>query len=96
MLITVNVFGSPGPIRLLVKTDDSVAGVIRSALKEYARQRRLPVLGKDPEDFDLCCAFVDGALSACAAIGSSGCRWFSMCKRDVDGESSSCKTSYIL
>lgn len=85
MLITVNVFGSPGPIRLLVNKDDSVATVVRSILKEYARQCRLPVLGKDPNKFNLCCASIDPALSSSVAIGSTGCRSFSMCIIHVDG-----------
>lgn len=46
-LIIVNVLGSSGPIKMVVKEDDSVAAVIRAALKLYAREERLPVLGYD-------------------------------------------------
>lgn len=88
ILITVNVVGSPGPIRLLVNSDDSVATVIRRVLKEYGRQRRLPVLGDDPEAIYLCCATFDRALSLSVAIGSIGCRRFSMIKKvNYDGAS---------
>ncbi|KAL0450082.1 UNVERIFIED_CONTAM: hypothetical protein Slati_1564600 [Sesamum latifolium] len=46
-LITINVFGSAGPIRFVVDEDDNAAGVIATALKLYARGGRLPVLGSD-------------------------------------------------
>lgn len=46
-LIIVNVLGGSGPIKFVVKEDDSVAAVISTALKLYAREERLPVLGYD-------------------------------------------------
>lgn len=46
-LIIVNVLGGSGPIKFVVKEDDSVAAVIGTALKLYAREERLPVLGYD-------------------------------------------------
>ncbi|KAF3443603.1 hypothetical protein FNV43_RR13291 [Rhamnella rubrinervis] len=55
-LITVNVVGSAGPIRFVVNEDDLVSGVIDTALKTYAREGRLPVLGSDAKDFLLYCA----------------------------------------
>lgn len=51
LLITVNVLGSPGPLRLLVNQDDTVSTVIDSSLKLYARGGRLPVLGSDFKNF---------------------------------------------
>lgn len=50
-LITVNVLGSSGPIKFVVNENDRVAVVIDSALKLYAREGRLPVLGSNVIDF---------------------------------------------
>ncbi|KAL9680112.1 hypothetical protein QQ045_017989 [Rhodiola kirilowii] len=47
ILISVNVVGSAGPFRLIVNEDDFVVNVVRSILKIYAREGRLPVLGSD-------------------------------------------------
>lgn len=55
-LITVNVLGSAGPLRFVVNETDLVAGVIDTALKSYAREGRLPVLGSDVNGFVLYCA----------------------------------------
>lgn len=57
-LITVNVLGSAGPMRFVVNEDDLVAAVIDTALKSYAREGRLPVLGTHANDFLLYCANV--------------------------------------
>lgn len=51
LLITVNVPGSAGPLRFVVNEDDKVAGVIEMALKQYAHQGRLPLLGSDATNF---------------------------------------------
>lgn len=50
-LVSVNVLGSVGPIRFLVNEDDNVSSVINTALKTYARQGRIPVLGLDVNNF---------------------------------------------
>lgn len=55
-LITINVVGSSGPIRFVVNEDDVVAGIIDTALKSYAREGRLPLLGSDANNFLLYCA----------------------------------------
>ncbi|KAJ9564280.1 hypothetical protein OSB04_000246 [Centaurea solstitialis] len=83
VLITVNVIGSPGPLRLLVNEDDTVSTVIESSLKLYARGGRLPVLGSDFKNFILypSNARSDGTLSSSEAIGSSGGRIFVMSKK---------------
>lgn len=52
-LITINVFGSAGPIRFVVNGDDNAAAVIETALKQYAREGRLPILGSDINSFFL-------------------------------------------
>lgn len=51
LLITVNVVGSSGPLRFVVKKNDKVSTVIDSSLKLYARGGRLPVLGSDFKNF---------------------------------------------
>lgn len=55
-LITINILGSAGPIRFVVNEKDLVSGVIGTALKFYAREGRLPVLGSDIDNFLLYCA----------------------------------------
>ncbi|CAK8578330.1 unnamed protein product [Lathyrus sativus] len=55
LLISINVFGSAGPIRFVVKEEELVAAVIDTALKAYAREGRLPVLGGDIRTFALYC-----------------------------------------
>lgn len=50
-LITVNVIGSCGPLRLIVSEKDRVSGVIDAALRLYAREGRLPALGSDINGF---------------------------------------------
>ncbi|GAB4828659.1 hypothetical protein Ancab_018324 [Ancistrocladus abbreviatus] len=82
LLITVNVLGSTGPLRFLVNEDDLVLQVIDAALKMYAREGRLPVLGSDPNNFSLHSANAD-ALNGWEKIGSSGARNFVMWKKAV-------------
>lgn len=52
-LIIINVFGSAGPIRFIVNEDDNAAAVVETALKLYAREGRLPILGSDVNSFFL-------------------------------------------
>ncbi|CAI0451500.1 unnamed protein product [Linum tenue] len=83
-LVIVNVLGSTGPIRLVVKEDDAVAAVIESTLRAYAKEGRLPGLGSDVTDFVLYSAGDQGsdsqALELGEAIGRSGGRNFVLCK----------------
>lgn len=56
-LVSINVLGSAGPIRFVVKEDETVANVIDYALKCYAREGRLPLLGSDSSFFLLYCPY---------------------------------------
>ncbi|KAK4779458.1 hypothetical protein SAY87_015564 [Trapa incisa] len=82
LLITITVLGSAGPIRFVVNEEESVAAVICTALKSYARERRLPVLGTDMDDFLLYCPnYGSDAMSHWDTIGSVGARNFLLCKK---------------
>lgn len=51
MLVTVTVLGSAGPLRFLIDEGETVAGLIRAALRCYAREGRMPLLGADAAGF---------------------------------------------
>ncbi|KAK4400054.1 hypothetical protein Sango_1111500 [Sesamum angolense] len=81
-LISVTVLGSAGPIRFVVNEDELVAAVIDTALKSYAREGRLPILGSDLNNFMLYCPIAGTeALSPWETIGSAGVRNFMLCKK---------------
>ncbi|OMO99753.1 hypothetical protein COLO4_13107 [Corchorus olitorius] len=82
LLISITVLGSAGPIRFVVNEEELVAAVIDTALKSYAREGRLPVLGSDLKDFLLYCPSAGSdALSPWETIGSLGARNFMLCKK---------------
>ncbi|KAF3432160.1 hypothetical protein FNV43_RR26899 [Rhamnella rubrinervis] len=82
LLISITVLGSAGPIRFVVNEEELVATVMDTALKSYAREGRLPVLGSDLNDFMLYCPYVGtDALSPWETIGSQGARNFMLCKK---------------
>ncbi|KAK6146771.1 hypothetical protein DH2020_020641 [Rehmannia glutinosa] len=98
-LISVTVLGSAGPIRFVVNEDELVAAVIETALKSYAREGRLPILGSDLNNFILYCPIAGTeALSPWETIGSLGVRNFMLCKKpqtetSIDSEKSSAAMS---
>ncbi|XP_057960561.1 uncharacterized protein At4g22758-like [Malania oleifera] len=82
LLISINVLGSAGPIRFVVNEEELVAAVIDTALKSYAREGRLPILGSDLNNFLLYCSNSGSeALSPWETIGSCGVRNFMLCKK---------------
>ncbi|CAN1227864.1 Uncharacterized protein At4g22758 [Linum perenne] len=84
-LVIVNVLGSTGPIRLLVKEDDSVASVVDSALKAYAKEGRLPSLAGSNNHFILYPSNYEASSThSWEAIGRSGARSFVMCKKQLN------------
>ncbi|XP_004297386.1 PREDICTED: uncharacterized protein LOC101305256 isoform 3 [Fragaria vesca subsp. vesca] len=81
-LISITVLGSAGPIRFVVNEEALVAAVIDTALKSYAREGRLPILGSDLNEFMLYCPTAGpDALSPWDTIGSQGSRNFMLCKK---------------
>ncbi|KAF5762276.1 hypothetical protein HanRHA438_Chr16g0785561 [Helianthus annuus] len=82
ILINVTVVGSAGPIRFVVNEGEVVADVIDTALKLYAREGRLPVLGSNYNEFVLYCPVAGTeALKTWETIGSVGVRNFMLCKK---------------
>ncbi|KAI3665597.1 hypothetical protein L6452_44224 [Arctium lappa] len=96
VLITVNVIGSPGPLRLLVNEDDTVSTVIESSLKLYARGGRLPILGSDFKNFILYLSNArSDALNSSEAIGLSGGRIFVMSKKKIGEQMTEARSDMI-
>ncbi|KEH34623.1 hypothetical protein MtrunA17_Chr3g0110951 [Medicago truncatula] len=84
-LVTINIMGSSGPIRFVVNEKELVSGVIDIALKSYARQGRLPLLGFNAADFLLYYPNAGfDALNALEPIGSYEARNFVLCKKQVN------------
>lgn len=82
LLVSITVLGSAGPIRFVMNEDDPVAAVIVTALKYYAREGRLPVLGSDFNNFVLYSPnAATEALNPWDPIGSLGVRNFVLSKK---------------
>ncbi|CAI9752963.1 unnamed protein product [Fraxinus pennsylvanica] len=92
-LIIINVFGSAGPIRFVVNEDENAAAVVETALKIYAREGRLPILGSDVSSFFLYPANAGlDALYPTESIGSSGVRNFVLCKKQINPQMSEARS----
>lgn len=84
VLVTVTVLGSAGPLRFLVDEGESVNGLIRSALRFYAREGRMPLLGADAANFLLYTANGrSDALKSDERISFNGCRSFMLWQKTV-------------
>ncbi|KAI3500208.1 hypothetical protein L1887_36026 [Cichorium endivia] len=95
-LITVNVLGSSGPLRFVVKDDDKVSEVIDSSLKMYARGGRLPVLGSNINNFLLYPSNAGfEAMKANEAVGSYGERSFVLCKKESHPQMTEARSEII-
>ncbi|WJX58689.1 hypothetical protein P8452_44118 [Trifolium repens] len=82
ILISIKIVGSSGSLTILVNEKDVVCDVIDKALKSYARQERLSVLGSDVSDFNIYPSNdVSNALSPSETIGSFGTRKFVLCEK---------------
>ncbi|KAJ4808207.1 PPR containing protein [Rhynchospora pubera] len=85
LLVTVTVYGSAGPLRFLVNEGEMASGVVRLALKTYAREGRLPLLGTHLDEFLLYHA--NGgfdALDPGYVIHFNGARNFLLCKKQIE------------
>ncbi|PNS96580.1 hypothetical protein POPTR_017G125300v4 [Populus trichocarpa] len=95
-LISISFLGSAGPIRVVVNGDDLVSGIISTALKIYAREGRLPVLGFDASNFLLYCVnAASDALNPWEPIGSHEGRNFVLCKKQVQQETTEVRAEII-
>ena len=84
VLVTVTVLGSAGPLRFLVDEGESVYGLIRAALRCYAREGRMPLLGSDAANFLLYTANGrSDALKSDERISFNGCRSFMLWQKTV-------------
>ncbi|KAL3645121.1 hypothetical protein CASFOL_010301 [Castilleja foliolosa] len=94
-LISITVLGSPGPIRFVVNEDEPVATVIIRAMKSYAREGRLPVLGSDINNLMLYSPVAGTeALLPWDTIGTFGVRDFFLCKKPQSEKSIDDRKTY--
>ncbi|CAA7046129.1 unnamed protein product [Microthlaspi erraticum] len=87
LLVSVNVLGSVGPISFLANEDDRVSSVINTALKAYAREGRIPVLGFDVDN--LICYSVNAGFNIMnpqEMIGSVAVTKILLCKKEPEPE----------
>ncbi|CAN6445470.1 unnamed protein product [Victoria cruziana] len=85
LLVMIYVMGSAGPLKIVVKEEDTVGEVVAVALKLYAREGRLPALGCKASKFELHCSHSgSGALDESKRIGACGSRNFLMCKKSQE------------
>ncbi|KAF8044752.1 hypothetical protein N665_7060s0001 [Sinapis alba] len=81
-LVSISFIGSAGPIRFVVREDETVSYVIEYALKCYAREGRLSLLGSDSSFFLLYCPYCAAeAFNPWGEIGSTGSRSFVLSKK---------------
>ncbi|ESQ33168.1 hypothetical protein EUTSA_v10005108mg [Eutrema salsugineum] len=96
-LVSISFLGSAGPIRFVVREDETVANVIDYALRCYAREGRLPLLGSDSSFFLLYCPYSAAeAINPWGKIGLTGSRSFVLSKKsEAQNHGSSVETTTI-
>ncbi|XP_024528380.1 uncharacterized protein LOC112345565 [Selaginella moellendorffii] len=92
ILVTITILGSSGPLRSIADINTTVEQVVETALRAYAAQGRLPVLGSNAKLFDLYCN--DGeftALKPSQRLGALSCRHFLLHKTNQCDQDENCE-----
>ncbi|KAK6913547.1 hypothetical protein RJ641_023148 [Dillenia turbinata] len=95
-LVTITVLGSAGPIRFVVNEKDTVSKVTSTALKSYAREGRLPLLGTNVDHFFLYSVnSTSQALDPAETISSCESRNFCLCKKQMQPQMTEARSEMV-